>query len=185
MYQTKKIFLTPDLKISEIILDNPYLLLFLEHFGIDLPLQDKSLKTVCGENSLNPGLVVAFGNLYTGVQDTGGMELSFDDTHSIVSYLKNSHKFYSDEIYPEIRNTIRQMAEVNDSREMALVQKFFTEYFNEVTEHLDYENNVVFPYVLDLHRQITRPSSMRKNERAIQYSNTATSITILKKNLMI
>ncbi len=171
MYQIKKIFLTPDLKISEIILDNPYLLLFLEHFGIDLPLQDKSLKTICVENKLNPRLVVAFGNLYTGVQDTGGMELSFDDTRSIVSYLKNSHKFYSDEIYPEIRNTIRQMAEVNDSREMALVQKFFTEYFNEVTEHLEYENNVVFPYVLDLHRQIQyhEHAEKRKGYSVLEY----------------
>ncbi len=50
MFQTKKIYFTPDLKISEIIPDNPYMLLFFEHFGITLPVQDKSIQTICIEN---------------------------------------------------------------------------------------------------------------------------------------
>ena len=31
-----------------------------------------------------------------------------------------------------------------------MLGKFFDKYFKEVTEHLDYENEVVFPYVLNL-----------------------------------
>ncbi len=169
MFHAKKIYFTPDLKISDILPDNPYLLLFLEHFGIELPVHDKSLKTICEEHNLSPQLILAFANLYSGVQDTRGMTLSFDDTKAVILYLKNSHKFYSDEIYPEIRNTIRQMAEVNNSREMALVTRFFNDYFKEVTEHLNYENNVVFPYVLDLHEQVQQ---RRKVSKSKEYSVT-------------
>lgn len=33
---------------------------------------------------------------------------------------------------------------------MLMVDKFFNDYFIEVKEHLNYENEVVFPYALDL-----------------------------------
>jgi regulator of cell morphogenesis and NO signaling len=42
------------------------------------------------------------------------------------------------------------MAELNDNGENGLVEQFFIEYFNEVKEHLDYENQVVFPYIINL-----------------------------------
>jgi len=154
MFQRKKIYFTPELKISEIIPDNPYLLLFFEHFGVTLPVKDKTIQAVCDEHNLNSALVIWFANLFNGVNNVSEPKLSFDDTRAIIHYLKNSHEFYSHEIYPEILNTIEHLAEINHSSEMGLVKKFFTEYFNEVTEHLDYENNVVFPYVLDLYERI-------------------------------
>ncbi len=171
MYQTKEIKLTPELKVSDIILNNPYLLLFLEHFGIDLPTQDKTLKAVSEEYNISIPLIMKLISLYYGEEHLSKSDLSNSDTKALIYYLKNSHKFYSDEIYPEILEIIEQMAEVNDSREMALVKKFFTDYFSEVTEHLDYEDNVVFPYVLDLHDQIAngKPSKNNKAYSVVEY----------------
>ena len=154
MYQTTNIYLTSDLKMSDVILNNPYLLLLLEHFGIDVPVQDKSLNTVCKENNLNTELFLTFANLYNGVKYTPQVPLSFSDTHAIINYLKKSHQYYSEEIYPNILNTIKQMAEVNSYKEMALVPKFFIDYFNEVAEHLEYENKIVHPYILNLYEQV-------------------------------
>ena len=34
MYQTHKTYITPDMKMSELIIENPTLLLLLEHFEI-------------------------------------------------------------------------------------------------------------------------------------------------------
>jgi len=76
---------------------------------------------------------------------------------TIVTYLKNSHKYYSEEIYPNILSTIKQMNELNTHKEMALVEKFFGTYFSEVKEHLDYENKTVFPYILELIEKIENP----------------------------
>lgn len=56
MYQTENLHLTADMKISDVILINPYLILLLEHFGIDVPLQDKSVNDVCLENKINTEL---------------------------------------------------------------------------------------------------------------------------------
>lgn len=171
MYQTKEIKLTPDLKISDIILNNPYLLLFLEHFGIDLPTQDKTLKAVSEEHNISISLIMKLISLYYGEEFLTDSELAFSDTKALIGYLKNSHKFYTDEIYPEILGIIRQMAEVNDSREMSLVEHFFTEYFSEVTEHLEYEDNIVFPYALDLYDQMVngKPSKKNKAYSVVEY----------------
>ena len=164
MFQAQKIHFTPDLKICDVITENSYMLLFFEHFGITLPVKDKSLQTVCKENGLNLAVVLTFANLFNGVRQDSAPALSFDDTKAIILYLKNSHEFYSEEIYPEILNTIGQMAEVNHSSEMNLVKEFFTDYFNEVTEHLDYENKVVFPYVLSLYERIKKGEQRGRNK---------------------
>ena len=190
MFNSKKIYFTPDLKICEIIPDNPYMLLFFEHFGITLPVQDKSLETVCEEHGISLALVLTFANLFHGVRQDTAPALSFDDTKAIILYLKNSHEFYSHEIYPEILNTIKMMAEVNDSKEMSLVKTFFTDYFSEVNEHLDYENEVVFPYVLDLYDRIkkgVRPEEIKEYsvvEYRDQHNDIEEKLDDLKKLLV-
>jgi regulator of cell morphogenesis and NO signaling len=154
MLNSAKIPLNPEVKLANIIADNPYVLLVLEHFGIDFPLQDKSVKKICDENQLNTELFLTFTGFYIGQKYTPKTALSYTDVKNIVNYLKNSHIYYSKEIYPNILKTIEQMAGLNDTREMALVPRFFVDYFTEVNEHLDYENDVVFPYVLNLYNQI-------------------------------
>ena len=106
MFQGKKIFLTPGLKISEIIPDNPYLLLFFEHFGITLPVKNKTIQAICDEHNLNSELVIWFANLFNGIGNVSEPQLSFEDTRAIIHYLKNSHEFYSAEIYPEIHREL-------------------------------------------------------------------------------
>jgi regulator of cell morphogenesis and NO signaling len=158
-----KNYLTSEIKMSDAIIKNPYLLLLLEHFGIALPLQDKSIDELCLDHNLNTKLFLTFANLYHSIQQEPNTPVSVDDTNSIVEYLKNCHKFYSEEIYPNILQTIQQMALINNYKEMALVHKFFIEYFNEVTEHLKYEEEVVFPYILDLYGVIKNKDQSGKH----------------------
>lgn len=160
MYQTENLHLIADMKISDIILNNPYLILLLEHFGIDVPLQDKSVNDVCYENKINTALFLTFANLYNGVQYHFKDTFTYLEVLTVVNYLKNSHKYYSEEIYPNILRIIQQMNSVNNMKEMALVEKFFNEYFSEVTEHLNYENNTVFPYIIGLYEQITNQNQV-------------------------
>ncbi len=167
MNQTVNFQLSSDIKLSDCITINPYLLLLLEHFDIGFPLHDKSIKIICDENHLNCELFLIFANLYNGHQYIPKTPLSYNDTQAIINYLKKSHNYYSEEIYPNILITINQMAELNNFKEMALVPKFFIKYFNEVIEHFDYENNVVFPYILELNEHI---KAKTQNEKKSKYS---------------
>lgn len=165
MYQTTNIYLTSDLKMSEVIMNNPYLLLLLEHFGIEVPLQDQTLAQVCHQYSINIELFLTFANLYNGVTYAPKTPLTIQDTLTIIDYLKNSHKFYSEEIYPNILSAIHQMAAVNDYKEMALVPKFFVDYFNDVTEHLEYENKTVYPYIILLIEQVKDKANRKQSSK--------------------
>ncbi|HEY4787903.1 MAG TPA: hemerythrin domain-containing protein [Bacteroidales bacterium] len=158
MHQTVSLYLTPDVKMSDVILSNPYLMLLLEHFGIELPLQEKTMHEICCDNNINTELFLMFANLYNGNKYAPKSEFTYTDVLTIVNYLKNSHSYYSEEIYPNILGTIKKMYELNTHKEIALVEKFFGTYFNEVKEHLDYENKIVFPYIIELIRKIENPN---------------------------
>jgi regulator of cell morphogenesis and NO signaling len=45
------------------------------------------------------------------------------------------------------------MSLLNNLKEMSVVEKFFNDYFTEVTEHLNYENDIVFPYITGLYER--------------------------------
>ena len=146
MYQTKRDYILPGMKVSELILENPSLLLLLEHFELNFLVHDKSILELCNENKISTEVFISFANLYNGFPPAGISAFSKNDLPSIILFLKNSHNYYENEKYPEIRNYIEQLYHVNSVPEIKLIGKFFDEYFEEVKEHLAYENKVAFPY---------------------------------------
>jgi len=150
MVQLVSNYITAELKMSDVILRNSYLMLLLEHFEIEVPVLDKTVVQLCNDKGLNVELFLTFANLYNGLNYKPEGFFSSRDLEHIVAYLKNSHRYYSEEMYPNISKIIKDMSDVNKYPEMHLVEKFFEEYFSEVTEHLEYENEVVFPYILNL-----------------------------------
>lgn len=165
MYQTENVLLSADTKISAVILNNPYLMLLLEHFGINVPLQEKSVNDICFENHINTDLFLTFANLYNNIQFDYRDTFSHSEILTIISYLKNSHKYYTEEIYPNILGIIKQMNSANNLKEMALVEKFFLDYFTEVSEHLGYEDDIVFPYIIDLYWKVVNPGKTANHKK--------------------
>lgn len=139
-----------NVKLSELIPGNPFLLLLLEHLEIKLGLGEKSIREVCDEYNIDIDIFIMIVNLYIGNNRAVTVEYSPHAIRDLIRYLKNSHQYYLDDMYPLIRNCIEKINSLNDSPEIQMIGKFFDKYFIEVREHLDYENNVVFPYVLSL-----------------------------------
>lgn len=140
----------PQQKMVDLITENPYLLLMLQHFDIDFRVKDLSVAQICEENQVSESLFRAIGNLYNGFQPGEIEELCKSDLHNIVRFLKNSHNYYRYEKYPQIDTYIKQLYKENNELEINLIHHFFDEYFKEVTEHLDYEDNTAFLYFLNL-----------------------------------
>ena len=154
MYQTENMYITSDLKMSEVIINNPYLSVILENFSIRLPVKDKSVGEVCSENDVKTDIFLLIANLYNGFNHKPFHSLTHEDIKTIVLYLKNTHQYYLKEVFPEILQVLRQLADRNKYQEMNMVDGFFAGYFEEVKEHLDYEDQVVFPYVYKLYDRI-------------------------------
>lgn len=155
MYNSTRMFVVSEMKIADIIPGNPYLLLMLEHLAIDLEVRDKTIEQICGENDINTELFLTIANLFNGFDTPSVSEYSSGNIKTIIRYLENSHQYYLKEKYPQIRLYIEDINKKNNHAEILMLGKFFDKYFSEVAAHLDYENAVVFPYVLNLDNLLT------------------------------
>lgn len=171
MHHTGNTYITSESKMSDIIVGNPYIILLLEHLEIGLEVHEKTIEEICIENKLNCELVLVIANLFNGFDIEPSLEYSSEAINTTIRYLKNSHQYYLLEKYPQIKSYIEEINGLNDNPEIAMIGKFFDKYFSEVTEHLDYENNVVFPYVLKLNELLTNKDckDVESNYRVNEY----------------
>jgi regulator of cell morphogenesis and NO signaling len=151
--------ISPDMKMSDLLLSNHYYLIMLEHFGISLVVQEKSIDAICKENDISTDVFLAFANLYNGTTFHSRQPYGYRDIGTIISYLQSSHHYYLDEKCPAIRGFIDELRLLNPGSELNLLEKFFTEYLTELQEHLEYEDKTVFPYIRDLFLQAEAGSS--------------------------
>lgn len=147
---SKNEIISRDTKMSDIILNNHIMILVLERFGIELGLHDKTIEAVCKENNISTEMFLTIANLHNDISYIPVSSHSCSDIEAIIQYLKNSHQYYSHEIFPEIIKNIHLMSEYNKKPEILMVEDFFNEYKKEVDQHFNYENEIVFPYILNL-----------------------------------
>lgn len=146
MHQTKKTFVKSTMKMADLVLENPYLLLMMEHFEMNIVVRNNTVEQICNDIPINQYVFIAIANLYNGFTINNIGSLDSFDVGLIISFLKNSHRYYLGEKIPEIRTYIRDLYTKNDIFEISLVEKFFDEYSQEVEEHLNYEDVIAFPY---------------------------------------
>lgn len=150
MHQTKRTYVLPGSNLASLIDENPAFLLMLEHFGLNPLIQDKCIEELCLESGIPAEIFLCIANLYNGFIQPHPILQTTPGILSITRFLNNSHKYYKEEKYPEIRAQIRNLMQSNTAPETRLVERFFDDYFDEVTEHLNYEDQVVFPYIQTL-----------------------------------
>lgn len=178
MYQTNRKYITPDMKMSDLIFDNPSILLLMEHFGLNFIVHEKTVMQVCTQNNINTKVFITFANMYNGFSVTDVENFTKEDISDIILYLRNSHNYYENEKYPEIRNYIQELYQKNNSAEIKLIDKFFDEYFEEVKEHLSYEDRIAFPYFNELiHNEDSGTKEKQKHDFSVNdYSEHHTDI---------
>lgn len=138
------------MRLFYLIEENPSLLLMLQHFDIDFRVDDLTVAQLCAQTEISERLFISVANLYNGFKPKENPIESKQDVLQIVRFLKNSHNYYRKDKYPEISSYIKQLQERHPVKELKLLEDFFNEYFAEVMEHLDYEDNVAFPYFIEI-----------------------------------
>jgi regulator of cell morphogenesis and NO signaling len=157
-HPVKKSFIKPGLRMAELVYDNPALLLLMENLKMDFLLHDNTVSQMCRANGINEKLFIMLGNLYNGHLPTQRevLQTESSDLVLVIDYLKRCHDYYKEEQYPLISGLIRELNKYNSRPEIRLVEEFFNGYFEEVLEHLNYEDEVAFPYLQGL---LERPQS--------------------------
>lgn len=151
MYKTNKKYITPEMKLADLIYDNPSFLLFIEHLGIDFLVKEKNIIQICSESNISVDTFITLANMFYGFPISFPGNFTKNDIPVIILFLTNSHNYFEKEKFPEIKELINRLYSANQLPEIKLTGKFFDEYFEEVKEHLIFENTRVFPYVEELY----------------------------------
>ena len=98
MYQTKKTFIKPEMKMADLIYENPSLLLMMEHFDFDIVVRDLSVAEISEANQINPVVFIAVANMYNGFNSLHSERFDESDIKPIIRFLENSHRYYLENI---------------------------------------------------------------------------------------
>ena len=133
------------MELHELIEKNNRILLLMEHFGTGFTVADLTIEELCRLRDINPEIFACFCNLYNGNFQNFYEPKNSEDINQIIVFLENAHRYYTDEIYPEIKYYIKKLSEINDTDDINMLEKFFELYFSEVKKHLEYEQKKLFP----------------------------------------
>ncbi|HPR33556.1 MAG TPA: hypothetical protein PLK12_15760 [Prolixibacteraceae bacterium] len=166
------------MKLSGLILENPSLLLMMEHLRAGYVVHEDSVEQVCAREGISLELFLTLCNTYNGFPPRLHPGFGGNEVCTLIRFLRNSHQYYRNEKYPEINNLIDRLFRQNGAPEIRLVDRFFHDYFQDVTEHLDYEDKTAFPAIcfeLGL-EHATGPDQPPRNFTVAQYREHHTDI---------
>lgn len=146
-YISSEIIFEKSTKMADILHINYNLLAVLDRFDIHLGFGDKTIEEVCDERHVNADYFVILLNIYHNPKWLRNNPLPDMDLLFLVNYLKKTHRYYTKAILPTINQLIGEIkSQTKDDFGLSLLDKLYKEYVIDFTEHLDYEEEIVFPY---------------------------------------
>lgn len=136
-------------KMADVIHMNYMLLFVLDRFSIKLGFGDQTVEEVCTHNKLDTDFVVEIINSFLDVDYIPNYKGDKFPMLLAIQYLQNSHRYYLDIKLPEIENLIQTLianCQLN-KKNMVILNSFFEEYNQELTTHINREEDSVFYYI--------------------------------------
>ena len=137
--------------MADLVASDMSLLSILQRLNIALGFGEATVAEVCAQHNISADLFLMICNIYSFRDYRPQSEtLTDDDIRNITMYLQASHKFYRNICLPALHNDIHAMVKELDDVSRRLIDKFYDDYDNEVSNHFKYEEEVVFPYIESL-----------------------------------
>lgn len=144
--------ITQNMKMANVIHLNYLLLPVINRFGIQLGFGDATVKEICSEKNVNVNFFLDIVNSYHDKNFFPEADLQSFSIKLIVDYLLKAHNNYLVDSIPQIEELINIM--IKDStyqiESFQLLKNFFNEYKKEITDHINNEENEVYPYALQV-----------------------------------
>ncbi len=139
-------------KMIDVIDEDASLLTTLTRFGISFGFGNKTIEDACKSNNIDTETFLAVINFIAEgnmIMDDTVQHLSIE---TVISYLKNGHSYFISYKLPSLKTKLLEAVDASDQsipyRQVFL--RFFDEYVDEVRKHMEYEDQTVFPYVMQL-----------------------------------
>lgn len=141
-----------DHKLYYLIDQNYHLLPVLNRFGIKLGVKDKTVENICKEKNINTGFFLAIMNTYNYEEYFPENELLSFSPLEIIDYLRKTHEYYLQYVVPKLDQLLSRIiaSSKSDFKGLQMVDAFYKKYKRELFQHIGYEEENVFPYVVEL-----------------------------------
>jgi regulator of cell morphogenesis and NO signaling len=139
--------------MADVIHINYMLLTILKRFNIPLGFGDKTIEKVCRSHDVNTDFFLEIINSFHDKSYFPEQNLKAFSLELIVKYLRNTHDYYMLEKIPEIEGYIEELIQncvTENKPNLSMLKKFFTDYKQELNEHIKKEDEMVLPYVLEI-----------------------------------
>ena len=162
--------------MREILRDNSLLVKTVGRFGLAFGFGDDSVTSICSKNGVDTATFLTVCNLLSGYPyKPGSISLK-----SLSEYLKKAHAGFLEISLPRIRHHLIEAINHNTPNEVEILfMRFYDEYVKEVNRHMNYENDVVFPYVERLTKGMT-DGNFNINRYSENHDNAAAKLNELK-----
>lgn len=139
-------------KMAELISQEYSLLQVMSRFGIPLGVGDKSVDEVCKSHGVDTETFLAVLNFVgNGCNHRFIAKPEALSLPSLMTYLKEAHTYFLEFNFPTIRRKlIDAIGSGSDGKTAFLILQYFDNYVDEVRQHFQYEDSIVFPYVESL-----------------------------------
>jgi len=145
-----------NMRLADIIHHDYTLLPVINRFDLHLGVGDKTITKICEEKSVNVDFFLVIINTFHDLQYFPTKQLQSFPAVMLLNYLKQTHFYYLKGVLPEIERLIEKM-EINctiNKETLSLLHNFFIEYRKELTSHIEREEKMVYPYVLELEEAV-------------------------------
>ena len=140
-------------KLADMILADPILLGIVERLGIRLGFGDATVSEICRRYGLSSELFLMICNVYSFDSYVPHVEgLGHKDLPHLMTYLRASHRYYSEVCFPRLHEHIHAMVALLDGADRQVIDRFWDDYQAEVDNHFAYEEDIVFAYIESLTR---------------------------------
>ncbi|MBV5312249.1 MAG: hemerythrin domain-containing protein [Prolixibacteraceae bacterium] len=148
-------------KLASVIHKDHSLLPVINRLGVKLGFGDKTIRNICEEREIDLNFFVEIINVFHYEAYFPEKRLLDFSVSMVIEYLVKTHRYYIDYLIPENDRLIELFLSANpeQSTENDLVRKFYTKFKEEFVIHIDFEESVMFPYVLELNQVIENPLS--------------------------
>jgi regulator of cell morphogenesis and NO signaling len=146
-------------KLSTVIHKDHSLLPVINRLGVKLGFGDNTIRSVCMEKGIDLNFFVETINVFHYEAYFPEKRLLDFSVSMVIDYLLKTHQYYKEFLMPENDRLIELFlsASLVESSENELVRKFYARFKEEFMNHISFEEQEMFPYVLELGRVIDNP----------------------------
>lgn len=138
-------------KVADILIDNEQLIYMLERFNIPLGIGNMSFTDIAEKYNIEINALLNIGKVTIGESPVWD-ECNTKSVNDIVSFLKKSHKSLQSNKISVVNDLISNYSKEIPENFGVMLKSFFQKYIEDVTEHFNFEDKIVFPYIIQLNK---------------------------------